>query len=58
MTVVWSLRAVAHLSHLREHIARDNPNAASRLATLLLDTVDRLAIIAMFHGRQKWPTRF
>lgn len=93
MTVVWSPRAVIHLSHLREHIARDNPNAASRIATMLLEAVDRLAkfpnlgrpgrvpgtrelpvpgtpyvipyrlrgerleIIAVFHGRQKWPTR-
>ncbi len=94
MTVVWSPRAVAHLSHLREHIAHDNPNAARRIATQLLEAVDRLAkfpnlgrpgrvpgtrelpvpgtryvipyrlrgerleIIAVFHGRQKWPTRF
>ena len=93
MTIVWSPRAVAHLAHLRSHIARDNPRAANRFAGVLLDAVehlaelpnlghpgrvaatrelivpgtpyvipyrvrgDRLEVIAVFHGRQKWPKR-
>lgn len=93
MTIVWSPRAIAHLTHLRAFIARDNPAAASRTAHTLLDAVERLAsfpnlgrpgriagtreltvpdapyvipyrlrggrleIIAVFHGKQKWPKR-
>ena len=91
MTVVWSPRAIAHLTHLRSYIARDNPKAANRVATALLNAVellaelpnlgrpgrvagtremvvpgtpyvipyrirgDRLEVIAVFQGRQKWP---
>jgi toxin ParE1/3/4 len=91
VTVVWSPRAIAHLSALRDYIARENRGAASRTATTLLAAVDRLAnlpnlgrpgrvsgtrelvvpgtryvipyrvrgdrleIIAVFHGRQRWP---
>ena len=91
MTVVWSPQAVEHLTHLRSYIARDNPKAANRVATALLNAVellaelpnlgrpgrvagtremvvpgtpyvipyrirgDRLEVIAVFHGRQKWP---
>ena len=91
MTVVWSPRAVEHLTHLRSYIARDNPKAANRVATALLNAVERLAelpnlgrpgrvagtremvvpgtpyvipyrirgdrleVIAVFQGRQKWP---
>ena len=93
MIIVWSPRAVAHLTDLRAYIARDNPRAAGRIATTLLAAVERLAelpnlgrpgrvastrelvvpgtpyvipyrlrgdrleIIAVFHGRQKWPKR-
>ncbi|CAN5881466.1 type II toxin-antitoxin system mRNA interferase toxin, RelE/StbE family [soil metagenome] len=93
MIIIWSPRAIEHLAHLRSYIARDNPNAANRIAGLLLDAVERLAVlpnlgrpgrvagtrelvvpgtpyvipyklrgarlevIAMFHGRQKWPKR-
>jgi toxin ParE1/3/4 len=91
--VVWSPRAVGHLTALRDYIARENPGAAARTATTLLAAVDRLAelpnlgrpgrvsgtrelvvpgtryvipyrvrgerleIIAVFHGRQRWPRR-
>ena len=94
MIIVWSPRAIAHLADLRAYIARDNPDAAGRIATTLLAAVeclaelpnlgrpgrvagtrelvvpgtpyviayrlrgDRLEVIAVFHGRQKWPTRF
>ena len=93
MTVVWSPRAIRHLSALRAYIARDNPDAAAGVALTLLAAVERLAelpnlgrpgrladtrelvvpgtpyvipyrvgperleIIAVFHGRQQWPTR-
>ena len=43
MTIVWSPRAIEHLAHLREYIARDDPNAANRIATALLRAVERLA---------------
>ena len=91
MIIVWSPRAIQHLAHLRSHVARDNPKAANRIATGLLEAVERLAefpnlgrpgrvagtrelvvpgtpyvisyrmrgdrleVIAVFHGRQKWP---
>ena len=91
MTIVWSPRAITHLAHLREYIARDNPKAANRIASALLEAVERLAqlpnlgrpgrvagtrelivpgtpfiipyrlrgdrleVVAVFHGRQKWP---
>jgi toxin ParE1/3/4 len=43
VSIVWSPRAIGHLAHLRSHIAHDNPNAANRVATALLDAVERLA---------------
>ena len=43
MTVVWSPRAISHLADLRDHIARDNPDAAGRVAMALLAAVERLA---------------
>jgi len=93
VTVVWSPRAVEHLTRLRSYSARDNPKSANRVATALLNAVERLAelpnlgrpgrvsgtrelvvpgtpyvipyrirgdhleVIAVFHGRQKWPKR-
>jgi toxin ParE1/3/4 len=91
--VVWSPRAIGHLTDLRAYIARDNPDAAGRVAMALMVAVERLAelpslgrpgrvsgtrelvvrgtpyvipyrlrgarleIIAVFHGRQRWPPR-
>jgi toxin ParE1/3/4 len=91
VTIVWSPRAIEHLTHLRSYIARDNPISANRIAGILLKAVERLAelpnlgrsgrvagtrelvvpgtpyvipyrlrgdrleVIAVFHGRQKWP---
>jgi toxin ParE1/3/4 len=43
VTIVWSPRAIEHLAHLREYIARDSPNAANRIASALLEAVERLA---------------
>jgi toxin ParE1/3/4 len=43
VTIVWSPRAIRHLTHLRAHIARDNPKAARRIAGTLLDAVERVA---------------
>jgi toxin ParE1/3/4 len=43
VTIVWSPRAIDHLTDLRLYIARDNPNAASRIAGTLLEAVERLA---------------
>ena len=43
MTIVWSPRAIEHLAHLRKYIARDNPNAGNRIASALLEVVERLA---------------
>ena len=43
MTVIWSPRAIEHLTHLRSYIAGDNPKVANRIAGTLLDAVERLA---------------
>jgi toxin ParE1/3/4 len=43
VTVVWSPRAIDHLTHLRAFIARDNPRVANRIAATLLEAVERLA---------------
>jgi toxin ParE1/3/4 len=43
VNVVWSPRAVRHLTDLRSYIERDNPAAAARTAETLLAAVDRLA---------------
>jgi toxin ParE1/3/4 len=43
VTIVWSPRAIEHLTRLRTYIARDNPNAARRIAGTLLEAVERLA---------------
>ena len=93
MIIVWSPRAIAHLTELRAYIASDNPGAANRMGIALLAAVERLAqlpslgrpgrvadyrelvvpgtpyvipyrvrgnrleVVAVFHGRQKWPKR-
>jgi toxin ParE1/3/4 len=41
--IVWSPRAIEHLTHLRSYIARDNPRVAKRIAAVLLKAVERLA---------------
>ena len=43
MTVVWSPRAILHLTDLRAHIARDPPDAAARVAVAILTAVERAA---------------
>ena len=43
MNIVWSPRAINHLTHLRSYVARDNPYAANRIAGTLLAAVERLA---------------
>lgn len=93
MKVVWSRRALRHLTHIRDHIAKDDPKAAEGIASRILESVERLAahphigrsgrivgtrelvvsgtpyivpyrikderleLIAVFHGRQKWPSK-
>jgi toxin ParE1/3/4 len=43
VTIVWSPRAIEHPAHLRAYIPRDNPKAANRIASALLEAVERLA---------------
>ena len=94
MNVVWSPRAIRHLVHLRDYIARDSEQNAALVAGRILKAVallqphpemgrpgrvlgtrelvvpdtpyiipyrvkgERLELIAVFHGRQKWPAKF
>ena len=93
MKIIWSRRAIRHLTKLRDYIDKDNPTAAQRLAIGILNSVElleghphigrpgrvvgtrelvipdtpyivpyrirgeRLDLLAVFHGRQKWPKR-
>jgi toxin ParE1/3/4 len=93
MKVVWSRRALRHLTHVRDYIAKDDPTAADWIASRILESVERLAahphigrsgrivgtrelvvsgtpyivpyrirddqleLLAVFHGRQKWPSK-
>jgi toxin ParE1/3/4 len=79
MKIVWSRRAVRHLTSVRDYIAKDDPKAAEETARRILESADRLAahphlgrtsyivpyrikgerleLIAVFQGRQKWPTK-
>lgn len=43
MKVVWSRRAIRHLTHVRKYIAKDSPKAAQEVATRILEAVERLA---------------
>jgi toxin ParE1/3/4 len=94
MKLVWTRRAIRHLTGVRDYIAEDSPRAAQQLVTRLLEAVDRLAeqphmgragripgtrelvvpstpyviayrfrrdrleLIGVVHGRQKWPEKF
>ena len=91
MRIVWSRRAIRHLTNVRDYIAQDSPESAAGVATKILESVERLTkhpnlgrpgriagtrelvipglpyvipyrihrnrvdLIAVFHGRQRWP---
>ena len=92
--IIWSRRAIRHLTALHEYIAEDSPQNAAAVASRILKSVDLLQsqpvigrpgrvpgtrelvvpdtpyiipyrvrgeyleLIAVFHGRQKWPKKF
>jgi len=94
MKIVWSRRAIRHLTALRDHIAENSPDNAAAVAQRIINCVElladhpqmgrpgrifgtrelvitgtpyiapyrvrgeRLELIAIFHGRQKWPSHF
>ena len=43
MRIVWFRSAIADLEEARAYIANDNPQAARRVASAIVDAVDRLA---------------
>jgi toxin ParE1/3/4 len=43
MKIVWSRRAVKHLTAVRDYIAKENPEAARQTAAHILDSIDHLA---------------
>ncbi|MGB8888342.1 MAG: type II toxin-antitoxin system RelE/ParE family toxin [Candidatus Korobacteraceae bacterium] len=91
MRIIWSRRAIRHLTHVRDYIAQDNPASAAEVARKILESVElltrhpnlgrqgriagtrelvvadtpyvipyrihrnRLELMAVFHGRQRWP---
>lgn len=55
MTIVWSPRAINHLTALRAYVARDNPSAASRVAASILAAVNRLADLPNIGGPGRVP---
>lgn len=94
MTIIWSHRAIDHLTSIYDYIAQDDARAARDVARRILEAValtvnqphigrtgritgtrelvvvntpyvipyrvrgERLEILAVFHGRQKWPGTF
>jgi toxin ParE1/3/4 len=42
MKVVWSRRALRHLTHVRDYIAKDDPKAVEGIASRILESVERL----------------
>lgn len=93
MKVVWSARAIRHLTTLRAYIAKDSERGAATTARKILDAIallatqpalgragrlpgtrelvvpgtqyivpyrvrgEQLELLAVFHGRQKWPNK-
>ncbi|HLK22302.1 MAG TPA: type II toxin-antitoxin system RelE/ParE family toxin [Bryobacteraceae bacterium] len=93
MKVVWSRRALRHLTAIRQHIEKDSEQSAALVATRILSAIELLQthpeigragrvvgtrelvvpetsyvipyrvregqveLIAVFHGRQKWPRK-
>ena len=93
MKIVWSRRALRHLTDLRDYIAQDRTESAAEVAEHILQNVEllatnpymgrpgrihgtrelvisstpyvipyrirdeRLELLAVFHGRQKWPLK-
>jgi toxin ParE1/3/4 len=51
MRVRWSLPAIHQLIAIRDYIASDNPAAANRVATDIMNAVDRLGTFPRM-GRQ------
>lgn len=43
MRILWSRRAIANLTALRDYIAEDSPAGAAAVATRILDAVELLA---------------
>jgi len=42
MRIVWSRRAIRHLTNVRDYIAQDSPESAAGVATKILESVERL----------------
>jgi len=57
MRVRWSLPAIHQLIAIRDYIVSDNPAAANRVATDIMNAVDRLATFPRM-GRQGRNARF
>ena len=43
MRIVWSRRAIRHLTHVRDYIAQDSPESAAEVAKKILEAVELLA---------------
>ena len=43
MKIVWSRRAIRHLTQIRDHIEKDNPQAAQKVAMRIVAGVEGLA---------------
>jgi toxin ParE1/3/4 len=91
MKIVWSRRAIRHLTTVRDYVAQDSPESAAEVASKILESVaqltkypnlgkqgriagtrelvvpgtpyvipyrihrSRVELVAVFHGRQRWP---
>lgn len=57
MKVVWSRRAIQHLTALREYIARDSERSAALVAKRILGAVDLLEAQPEMAGQVGWWVR-
>ena len=68
MRVIWTPRAAARLSAINDHIAEDSPQAAANTRELVVAGTpyiviyrvgrERIDILRVVHGAQRWPPRF
>jgi plasmid stabilization system protein ParE len=44
VNIIWTARALDRLEAIRDHVARDDPQAAERLADRIVERADLLAV--------------
>jgi addiction module RelE/StbE family toxin len=55
MTIIWSRRAIRHLTALRKRIAKDSEESAAAVAARILQAVDLLQMQPRLGRLGRWP---